>query len=242
MLQTANRSGIMVTSRHMCDQAADLNSQSAIGATHAPFSRPQFMAGVMSALRSTELWLGLQLHDTCHPLPEVALSHRTPAMTELTIERARELFSYDENTGILKRKNLTRGVNSSLISGSKTDQGYLRTFVDGISYKNHRLIWFIYYGLWPSDNIDHIDGDGCNNRISNLRVATQAKNIQNLRKSHKDSVTGYLGTTFDKSRGLYMALIRAHGRNVYLGRFKTPEEAHHAYLNAKRQLHAGCTI
>jgi len=50
------------------------------------------------------------------------------------------------------------------------------------SFYCHRVIWLLCYGHWPSAQIDHIDGDGCNNRLSNLRLATISENTRNTSK------------------------------------------------------------
>ena len=68
-----------------------------------------------------------------------------------------------------------------------------------------------------------------------------AANLQNRRHAPANSTTGYLGVSLGKKRR-YRASIKANGRNVHLGYFKTAEEAHAAYLVAKRQMHQGCTI
>ena len=53
-----------------------------------------------------------------------------------------------------------------------------------------------------------------------------------------------LGVRYRKSRisKPYEACIKVNGKNKYLGNYSTPEEAHQAYLTAKRELHEGCTI
>jgi hypothetical protein len=51
-----------------------------------------------------------------------------------------------------------------------------------------------------------------------------------------------MGVTFDKKRGLYKAQIVVNYKTISLGRYKTKEEAHTAYLRAKREMHASCTI
>jgi hypothetical protein len=75
--------------------------------------------------------------------------------------------------------------------------------------------------LEPGDGIqaDHINGDPLDNRRVNLRIATNAQNGQNRRKR------AYRGTTWDASRNLWRAHVRLAGKEHYLGRFATREEA-----------------
>lgn len=118
--------------------------------------------------------------------------------------------------------------------------GYRRIVIDGRAYFAHRLVWLWTYGGWPSGIIDHIDGNKLNCRIENLRDTTINVNAQNRRRPHKDGSSGFLGVS--EHKGKWQASIRAKNKLVYLGRFNSPEQAHEAYLCAKRKLHEGCTI
>jgi hypothetical protein len=152
-----------------------------------------------------------------------------------TQARLKELFTYDPDTGIMRR------ISTGRVVGNRT-RDRLQLCVDGYNTLIHRYIWVFVHGHWPEFNIDHIDGNPMNNRIDNLRDVPQQINTQNNRKPRSNNGSGFLGVHFDKSRGLYKAEITLDGRNRYLGRFKTPEEAHEVYLKAKRKLHDGCTI
>ncbi len=107
--------------------------------------------------------------------------------------------------------------------------------VAGKMYKAHRLAWFYMTGEWPPDQIDHIDGDRDNNRLVNLRKATNAQNGANARLS-KNNSSGFKGVSFDTSVGRWRASIRRNRQLHYLGFFNTPEEAHAAYASAAVQL------
>ncbi len=82
--------------------------------------------------------------------------------------------------------------------------------------------------------VDHIDGDGLNNRRNNLRPATDEQNKRNRRIS-KNNTSGYKGVFLD--RGRWRACIDEHGRRHYLGYFATAEEAARAYDAAAREGH-----
>lgn len=94
----------------------------------------------------------------------------------------------------------------------------------------HRIIMGEPDGL----EIDHIDGDGLNNRRSNLRVATSSQNKHNMR-AHTDSRSGFKGVTW--TRGKWLAQIGLNGKNRGIGYFDTPEAAHAAYCAASAKLH-----
>jgi hypothetical protein len=101
-------------------------------------------------------------------------------------------------------------------------------------YRAHRIIWMMFNGNLPKEQLDHIDGDRANNRIENLRECSNTENQQN-RKLNKDNKTGFTGVTIWKTK--FKAEIRLNKKGYYLGLFDTAEEAHKAYLNKKAELH-----
>src|ERR1043165_3940616 len=82
--------------------------------------------------------------------------------------------------------------------------------------------------------VDHIDGNGLNNRRSNLRLATYAQSSMNRGRNIKNS-SGYKGV--DLKDGKWRAEIQVSRKKVYLGRFSTPEEAYAAYCEAAKKYH-----
>lgn len=161
----------------------------------------------------------------------------------LTQERLKELLSYDPETGVFTWMVSRKRSKSGSTAGSYTKEGYLRVVFFGVEYRLHRLVWLYMTGEWPKDQIDHIDGNPANNRFANLRDVSNCVNQQNIRKApvHNKS-TGLLGATLDKETGKFRARIRVNGKKKSLGFFETPQEAHQAYLTAKRKFHEGCTI
>lgn len=160
----------------------------------------------------------------------------------LTAERARELFSYEPLTGELKwRVSKGQAVRPGTLVRSAHSEGYIKVSVEGTPYLAHRLAWAITMGVWPGDQIDHRNGVRSDNRLSNLREVSHSVNCQNQRKAARRSRTGVLGVSHSGQR--FRSQIGMGGRQVYLGLFDTPQEAHEAYLVAKREIHAaGCTI
>jgi hypothetical protein len=163
----------------------------------------------------------------------------------LTAERAREVFEYEEATGRLtwrvkmsKRRQI--GQEAGCIFKST---GYRYVGVDGHKFTVHRVVWLMVHGAFPSSTIDHINGDRADNRLSNLRDVPHRHNSQNQRRPHEDKQSCKLiGATWDKMWRNWKAQIGHKKKTIYIGRFKTAEEAHAAYLEAKRRIHACCTI
>jgi hypothetical protein len=148
----------------------------------------------------------------------------------LTKDLLNELFSYDSETGELKwrvnRSNVTAGTP---IAGV-TANGYLSVSVGGKTHQAHRLIWLMYHGFLPANSrIDHINGNRKDNRISNLRLATDAQNASNAKLSVKNT-TGFKGVS--RTAYGFGAHVNKDGRKTFLGVFKTPEDAARAYDSA----------
>ena len=166
---------------------------------------------------------------------------------ELTAEIARELLTYNPDTGKLfwkerlakyfknKNPNYAKCWNNrwvgkeALTSINRRKSGQiarLRGGFFGKKYCTHRIVWLIYYGEWPKNEIDHINQDPTDNRIENLRDVTHVENNRN-RTLQNNSTTGYIGVSYCTSRltTKYRADISINNVNKYLGFYDTAEEA-----------------
>jgi len=162
---------------------------------------------------------------------------------ELTAEIARELLTYNPDTGKLywkerpvkyfKNPNYTKRWNTrwagkealTAITRRKSGQiARLDGYVFNKNYHTHRIAWLIYYGEWPKNQIDHINQDPTDNRIENLRDVTQLENLKNqaLRSNNK---SGYIGVHFEKSKQKYRARVQINNNRKHIGYYNTIEEA-----------------
>lgn len=158
-------------------------------------------------------------------------------------EHARERIAYDPATGrMVWKMKPSRCVNAGDETGvaSGGGHGYGRVKLFGKQHQAHRVAWLITYDVWPSEDLDHINGIRSDNRIANLREASRAMNAENRHGPQRFSKSGILGVSVQD--GKYKARIVINRQYVYLGFFDTAEEASAAYLAAKREHHAGCTI
>ena len=154
----------------------------------------------------------------------------------LTQSRLKELLSYDHETGIFIRISSPKSTNIGKTVGTIKNNGYIQILVDKKLYHAHRLAWLYIYGDFPINQIDHINGIRNDNKISNLRLATDSQNKQN-RCIGSTNTSGFFGVDFSKSNGRYRARIRLNNKRIFLGYFGTVEEAGSAYHKAKRELH-----
>jgi hypothetical protein len=159
----------------------------------------------------------------------------------VTRERLKELLGYDEATGLFFWKQWVAGkAFKGTVAGSKNTMGHIKMQIDGRAYLAHRLAWLYVHGNWPIFEIDHINGVRTDNRMSNLRDVPTGVNMQNKREAYKNNNTGFLGVYKKGKR--FAAKIQIDGKGVYLGSFKTANEAHLRYVSEKRLIHPGNTI
>jgi hypothetical protein len=120
-------------------------------------------------------------------------------------------------------------------AGSITGAGYIAIAMARVEYLAHRLAWLVVHGEPVPTVIDHKDRNPLNNRIGNLRAATQSRNLANA-KRRKDNTSGIKGVSMTRT-GRYDARIKANGTLHLLGTFWTLEEAQSARIDAEARLH-----
>jgi len=141
-----------------------------------------------------------------------------------TLERLRELLDYDPSTGtftwLVSRGNAIAGSIAGCVNG----EGYWQIQIDGKRYYAHRLVWLHVHGVWPANQIDHINGVKDDNRLANLREATQSENKRNT-GTYRNSTSGVKGVHFYKATGKYQAQSKLNGKLHHLGYHATLEAA-----------------
>lgn len=149
-------------------------------------------------------------------------------------ERIAEAFDYDPETGILMRR--FKGGHTRAAGTRKSHDGYTKIGFNGQEYPAHRLIWWVVYGELPRGFIDHVNGDKSDNRLCNLRLATDAENKRNVgKRTHNTS--GFKGVTWDKANNKWLAHATLNGKGHHLGRFASAEEAANAYRDFAKKHH-----
>jgi hypothetical protein len=172
-------------------------------------------------------------------------------MADTSPEALRELLRYDPETGSL----IWRHRGAKWFKGKRDMAAWNARYADQEAFTSkhkvhkqgsifnkrylaHRVAWAIHYGDWPPKGmeVDHRNGDGGDNRIANLRLATPSENMRN-RPANATNACGLKGVDFIPSRNRWRAKITLHGKTQEIGQFKTKEEAHLAYTARAKVLH-----
>lgn len=125
-------------------------------------------------------------------------------------------------------------LRTNRIAGGLTKEGYIRIRLNGVEYRAHRIVWELHNGKIPEGMlIDHINRIKTDNRIENLRLATQSQNLNNQPGRSKLGLPK--GVQLHNSK--YRAKITINGKSIHLGVFDTPEEAGKAYEDKAIELH-----
>lgn len=157
---------------------------------------------------------------------------------EVPVERLRELFYYTPSTGVLVWRQKNRQHYALQPAGGIDGWGYLKTEVDGKRILNHRIAWALHYGEWPDGGLDHVNRIKTDNRIANLRIASNSENTRNAGK-HKDCMSGIRGVSLHKKTSRWRARINIDGKELSLGYFDNKDDAHLVRLVAEHCIWGG---
>lgn len=154
-----------------------------------------------------------------------------------SFEELNELLSYNPETGdFFWKRDVGKNIKKGDRCGKPIPCHYSQIGIKGKVYYSHRLAWVLTYKEQPPQYIDHINGDKNDNRIANLRKATNSQNMTN-RGKNKTTESGLKGAYYHKKTGKYFSSICKDYKTIYLGIFDTKEEAHAAYCEAAKKLH-----
>lgn len=152
----------------------------------------------------------------------------------ITQEYLKSILEYDPETGLFIWLNKPSKFGPNIIgkiAGCVHNKGYYHICIKNKMYLSHRLAWLYMTGEWPSEDIDHKDGDGFNNRWCNLREATDSQNLGNQKK-HSNNTSGFKGVSWDKQAQKWMVRIQINGKPKFLGYVINPSEGASIYKSA----------
>jgi HNH endonuclease len=146
----------------------------------------------------------------------------------MDIEELKRELRYDANSGVFYWISNKRGLRAGDIAGYVRQDGYWQLCINRTRVLAHRAAWAYVNGMWPDDEIDHIDLDKTNNAIKNLRQASHQENSYNRNAT---------GVSWKKSLGKYSVEITANGRRVFRAYCVTLEEGKALYREKIKEYH-----
>jgi len=171
-------------------------------------------------------------------------------MNRITHEQLLEIIQYDDYTGEFtwKKRNCElflhckhpehqKNVWNSKYSeatiirtltqkNKKTDYIYISYRLNGINYSilGHVAAWLYVNKAYPKDQIDHIDQNGLNNSIKNLREANNSLNQKNG-SLKSTNTSGFAGVSWNKAAKAWRVQISSDGTKYFGGYFKNIDNA-----------------
>ena len=149
------------------------------------------------------------------------------------LEELKEFLDYNPDTGIfIWKKQVAQNIKVGQEAGAMNSNGYIQIRFKNSPYLAHRLAYYMYYGIHPLEKlVDHIDGDKTNNKIDNLRLATNPQNSMNRVNLNRNNTSGVIGVCCHKRFKKWQAQIIVNKVYKYLGSFTNKEEA----IKARRE-------
>lgn len=154
----------------------------------------------------------------------------------ISLATARKYLSYDPETGIITyalpvHKYDGRVLEAGTEAGCINKEGYRQISLNGRQYLSHRLAWFLHYGEWPKQYLDHVDGIRTNNSISNLKDVSHQENMNNKDASRKALNKRYPGVSYDAKEKLFKAVAEYGDKKEVVGLFDDPKLAYMARVD-----------
>jgi hypothetical protein len=165
-------------------------------------------------------------------------------MIELTQDLLRQIFIYDEGNiaqpFIWQSDRKFSGLRAGFVGRGKmrngTDNSYYRIAIEELhrQFRLHRLV-FLYHHGWLPKQVDHINRDKTDNRIDNLRPATNSQNCANKGRQ-KNNTSKYKGVYYSNYHNRWCAKIRFQGKDFHIKMTKDKDQAAIAYNQKATEL------
>lgn len=142
-------------------------------------------------------------------------------------------YAYDPDTGIVFNKNSKHKKPLGSVQKNRSSGKHYKTITVGNRLlRVHRVAWLLHYKEWPKGQIDHINGNGIDNRLKNLRCVTHAENGRNTKKKSNNS-SGVNGVYKCTQTGKWRAEIMVNRKKHCLGRHSKLDDAKKARHEAE---------
>lgn len=140
------------------------------------------------------------------------------------------VFTWRISCGTQKAGNIAGSIRKDKLPGNPW---YIHIKINNRKHAAHRLAWLYMKGYWPTDQLDHANGNSLDNTFTNIRECSQSQNLGNRRKN-RNNTSGYKGVCWNGWN--WSAVIGFQGEYFYLGSFTDPAEAHQAYIQKAKEL------
>jgi HNH endonuclease len=162
-----------------------------------------------------------------------------------SIEDLEEIFEIDPSTGSIKWKKRGKarkiGIEAGVIRRSANRIPYryisLGKPPDRIFLPASWVIWAVVNRRWPNHEIDHKNRDSLDNRIENLRPATDGQQVINQVRDNRNGFKWVKKIVMANGQIVYRGTVVTKGKKFYTPRYATPEEAHSAARSIAQQIH-----
>jgi hypothetical protein len=154
---------------------------------------------------------------------------------KLSKELLHELFEYNDGELYWKKRPSKKSVKvkPGNKAGTLCNNFYCQIRINGEYYYSHRIIFAMFHGFFPN-SVDHIDGNRSNNKIENLRQATQTQNNYNA-FMRSDNTSGYKNVYWDKRSNKWLVTVKVEQKTKHIGYFKNINMANNAAILARKQ-------
>ena len=150
----------------------------------------------------------------------------------ITQEQVKSLFYYEDGELYFRDESGNKG--KPLPANYVSKNSYKRVNIDGVRYRQHRIIYLYHHGVLPEE-VDHINGIKNDNRIENLRDAN-GRNSWNTGIISTNK-TGHKGVYVDTRTGKYRGQVKHEGKKYSTKRYAILEDAIKATRELRELLH-----
>ncbi len=140
---------------------------------------------------------------------------------KVPIKEIKQQLGIDQNGIIRWKSRPSNRVNIGDIAGSIGNHMpivYIVISICGVKIPAHRIAWVLYYGEWPDDQIDHINGNGLDNSKENLRSVNNQENQRNSKIS-SNNTSGFNGVSWSTRDRVWKSQIKVNYDVIHLGTF-----------------------
>jgi hypothetical protein len=147
--------------------------------------------------------------------------------------RSLEWFKVVTDQTTINARSRWNARHAEKVAFTSNSRGYYTGSILAKNYFAHRVIWKMVHGVEPKV-IDHINGNGLDNRITNLRSVSQSINCRNAR-TKSNNTSGINGVSLHADTGKFRANLTVDGKQHHLGLFSTVGEAEAARKMAEKK-------